>query len=281
MFFNTSKLHSLGILVFVLFVTSQILGQKPKTSKIHQLNDIALYYEVYGDGPPLLLLHGWTQSSQFWKPYITELSQHYKVYVPDLRGHGKTTPLSGNFSIQLAAGDLSEFMNSFDLQGARAIGLSFGGLLLLELSYKNPELFNAMILIGATYNYDGADNKALNEEFSFEKLPPAFVEELRKNHPQGDDQIKALFNPSLDYKIALSVDDLKRIPTRTLIIHGDSDEILGTEPAVNLHKGLANSALWIIPNTGHIAIDEENKSEFLRLSLQFLAKEVSTGPKRK
>lgn len=260
------------ILFVALLVSGQIWSQEPKSSNSLKINDIALYYETYGEGPPLLLLHGWTQSSQFWKPYITELSKTYEVYVPDLRGHGKTTALTENFSIQQAADDIREFVRALELKKPKAIGLSFGALLLLELSYTAPEILDAMILIGSTSSYDGADNSRL-EGFSFDKLPPAFVEELRKTHPQGDEQIKALFNPKLNYRIALSEENLKAITTRTLIVHGDQDEVLGIEPAVVLHKALTNSALWIVPKAGHIPIADENKALFLRIGLQFLAKE--------
>ena len=59
--------------------------------KVVHVNDIALFYQDYGSGSPLVLLHGWFGSNAFWDPYINALTQEYRVIVPDFRGHGRST----------------------------------------------------------------------------------------------------------------------------------------------------------------------------------------------
>lgn len=243
------------------------LGQHHKNNELVNVNGIELYYQVYGEGEPLLLLHGWTQSSRFWEDYVSTYAEHFTVYALDLRGHGKSTPLGADFSIKKTAEDIVAFLNNLNIEKTKAIGLSYGGLTLLELSASHPEKIESMILIGASHNYKGEENT--DNSFSYENLPPSFVEHLKELHHHGESQIRALFDPKLDYSIDLSEEVLQAIKSKTLIVHGDRDEILGIEPAFALHQNLPNSELWILPNTGHLAIMGKNRKAFLSKSLQF------------
>lgn len=110
----------------------------------------------------------------------------------------------------------------------------------------------------------------MDKTFSYENLPDTFIKVLKETHQGGERQIRALFNTNLDYKISIEEEDLKSIKTKTLIINGDRDEIMGITPAITLHKNLPDSELWIVPNTGHIAITGANQDGFLTKSIQFL-----------
>jgi len=235
------------------------------------INGIELYYEVHGKGEPLLLLHGWTQSSRFWADYIPEFAEHFQVYAIDLRGHGRTSALTPGFTIEKSSEDILAFLEHLGLESVKAIGLSFGGLTLLEMADSNPEKIESMILIGASHNYNGADNN-LDDSFSYENLPDAFKEELKLNHQNDEGKIKALFDPNLNYQINIGEKALESMNIKTLIVNGDSDEILGIDHAVALHKKLPNSELWVVPGTGHIAIMGPNKNSFIAKSIQFLKK---------
>lgn len=258
------------LILLMGLISGRSFGQHSKKEEVVQVNGIDMYYEVYGEGFPLILLHGWTQSSSFWSQYIPAYANNFKVYAIDLRGHGKTSSLTTDFSIQLAAKDILALLDHLQLKKVKAIGLSFGGLTLLELASSHPERIQELILIGASHNYNGGENNNDGNSFSYESLPQSFIEELKKIHAHGETQIKALFNPNLDYQIKLKDEKLNAFNFRTMIVHGDRDEILGIEPAIALHKNIPNSALWIVPNTGHIAITGPNRDAFLSRSLQFL-----------
>lgn len=260
------------IVLFILLGTTSIqsFGQLYEQAETVKVNGIDMYYEVYGEGEPLLLLHGWTQSSGFWSEFIPTYARHFKVYSIDLRGHGRTSQLDADFSIKESARDILELLDHLKLKKVKAIGLSFGGLTLLELASISADRIEAAILIGTSYSYDGAENNQGSDTFSYENLPSSFIEELKKIHPGGESQIRALFNPNLDYQIQLNDEELRTFNFRTLIVHGDHDEILGVEPAFALHKNIPKSALWIVPNTGHIPIVGANQKSFLKTSLQFL-----------
>jgi len=261
------------LIILIGLITGHGLGQPSKNTETVIANGIEMYYEVYGEGEPLLLLHGWTQSSSFWSDFIPTYAQHFKVYSVDLRGHGRTTPLSTDFSIKKSARDIEDLLDHLEIKKVNAIGLSFGGLTLLELARTNPNRIKSLILIGTSHNYIGGENKEDGTAFSYDSLPPAFVEELKKVHFRGEAQIRALFDPQLDYSIQLKDEELQKFQFRTLIVHGDHDEILGVAPAVALHKNIPNSDLWVLPNTGHLAILGSNRKKFLTTSLRFLTLE--------
>lgn len=254
--------------MFMVMISETMFAQSPYESQVIEMNGIDLYYEVYGEGKPLLLLHGWTQSSQFWAEYIPTYAKYYKVYALDLRGHGRTSQLTDDFTIKKTSEDILKFISELKLVDVKAIGLSFGGLALLELAVSNPEKIESMILVGVTRSFNGGENN--DGSFSFENLPLSFIRELKEIHYHGESQIKAMFDANLDYQINLTDQEVGAIDSRCLIVQGDRDEILGIDPAIELHKKLSHSELWIVPNTGHMAINGPNRDDFLKKSIQFL-----------
>ena len=255
--------------VFSSIISLQSFGQLSKKTKTVSINNIDIYFEVYGEGEPLLLLHGWTQSSAFWKEYIPAYAQKFKVYAIDLRGHGRTSPLTTGFTIQKAIKDLLALLEYLGLTKVKAIGLSYGGLLLLQLATLHPERIDSMVLIGTSQKYNGAENNEINHAFSYENLPKPFIDELKKIHYHGESQVRALFEENLNYQIHLTDQEIQAIDAKALIVQGDRDEILGIDPAIKLYRNLPNSELWIIPNTGHIAITGSNRNSFVTKSLEF------------
>lgn len=261
------------IILLMTILSGASYGQLTKKTNTVTLNGIELYYEVYGKGEPLLLLHGWTQSSQFWSDYVSIYAQHFKVYAIDLRGHGKSSELTDDFSIGKSATDILALVDFLKLEKVKAVGLSYGGLALLNLASLHPKRIEKMILIGTSSQYNGAENTNMDKTFSYENLPDSFIKVLKETHQGGERQIRALFNPNLNYKISIGEEDLKSIKTKTLIINGDRDEIMGITPAINLFKNFPDSELWIVPNTGHIAITGPNQDDFLTKSIEFLEDE--------
>ncbi len=79
-------------LITLLLISANIIAQKPKKTESVSVNGKKIYYEIYGEGKPLLLLHGYTQSSKSWIPYVKDYEKEYEVYLIDLTGHGKSEP---------------------------------------------------------------------------------------------------------------------------------------------------------------------------------------------
>ncbi|WP_430408429.1 alpha/beta fold hydrolase [Kordia sp.] len=243
----------------------------PKKSNYIQINDTQLYYEIYGEGQPLLLLHGFTQSSIAWLEYVKEYSDKFQVYLIDLRGHGKSSIFKEKFSVQEASEDVLKLMKHLNVKKIKGIGLSFGGDVLLQLSSMNPELIESMIIIGANGDWNAQDFPAMLNTFNYDNIDNfKWIEEY---HSGGYKQIKSLLDQLPNYKIKLTEEELKRIKAKTLLVLGDKAEQISISSVVTLHETLKYSKLWIVPNTGHYAHDGDNRHEFLRLSNKFLSSE--------
>ena len=122
----------ISILVAVTPGSSQTL-MKSETVK---LNGAGTYYEAYGEGEPLFLLHGWGQSTAFWKEYVTDFADRFEVYLVDLKGHGRSDPLQSDFTLEPAVDGFLALLNHLQFDQVKAIGLSFGG----ELDWRHLEL---------------------------------------------------------------------------------------------------------------------------------------------
>ncbi|TDQ27591.1 alpha/beta fold hydrolase [Tenacibaculum caenipelagi] len=240
----------------------------PKKHERVNINRVEIYYEVYGKGEPLILLHGYTQSSIAWLEYVKEYSDNFEVYLIDLRGHGKSSKFEYQFSVRAASEDVLTLMKHLNIDKVKGIGLSFGGDVLLELSSMNPELVESMVIIGANGNWDSQDFPSMLSTFNYDNIEK--FQWIRDYHTGGEEQIKGILDQLANYKIKLTDEELKRIKAKTLLILGDKAEQIPIDSVVKLHQTLDDSQLWIVPNTGHYAHDGDNKTEFLRLSKAFL-----------
>ena len=240
----------------------------PKKHERVNINGVEIYYEVYGKGQPLLLLHGFTQSSIAWQEYIKEYYNDFEVYLIDLRGHGKSSKFEEQFSVRAASKDVLTLMEYLNIKKIKGIGLSFGGDVLLELSSMSPKLIESMIIIGANGNWNSQDFPSMLSTFNYDNIEK--FQWIRDYHAGGEEQIKGILDQLANYNIKLTGEELKRIKAKTLLILGDKAEQIPIDSVVKLHQILDDSQLWIVPNTGHYAHDGDNRKEFLRLSKAFL-----------
>lgn len=118
--------------------------------QITTVNDMQMYYEVYGEGSPLVLLHGFTQTGAFWQPYIAALAEHFKLIVPDLRGHGRSTNPTNRFTHRQAALDIIALLEQLGIPQSKAMGFSSGADCLLHVATQQPSRVEAMVLVGSS-----------------------------------------------------------------------------------------------------------------------------------
>ncbi|MFH2011988.1 MAG: alpha/beta hydrolase [Pseudomonadota bacterium] len=224
------------------------------------------YYEAHGSGEPLLLLHGWAQSSSIWKEYTDNFSDKFRVFSVDLYGHGRSSPFQGEFSLQKAADNLLQMMDYIGIDTAKAVGFSYGGETLLNACVSQSGRFTSMILIGSSHRWPRQ-----KWGVSYDELDSSYKQQLSQIHIHGDEQIKQIFDQMPNYESVLTRSDLKRISTNTLIMVGEHDQYVGPEVALDMHNSLSNSHLWIVPHAGHVVFSGEMKSEFIRVSREFLS----------
>lgn len=114
-----------------------------------QVNGIGLYYEITGQGPPLLFIHGLGSSSQDWEEQMSFFSNDYNVITVDVRGHGKSDKPEGPYSIQLFAEDIAAFVQTLDVAPVHIVGISMGGMIAFQLAVSCPELLKSMTIVNS------------------------------------------------------------------------------------------------------------------------------------
>lgn len=241
--------------------------------RCEMLNGVELYFEVHGSGEPLVLLHGFGGCNQDWTPRMEDWLPHFQLIIPDLRGHGHSSNPEKIFRHGAAAGDILALLDHLKIEACKAIGVSGGGNVLLHVATRQPERIKAMVLVSAT-SYFPAQARPLMRQYP-EVISEQEMEMMRKRHPGGDEQIKALLAGTRSF--ADSYDDmnftlpyLSTIQARTLIVQGDRDPFYPVEISVEMARAIPQSSLWIIPNAGHGPIGGERWPLFVKTALEFL-----------
>lgn len=258
------------LLVIFSFISYLVFSQMPqKVEKVPLTDGKYLYYEVYGEGEPLILLHGYTLSSRMWIPFIEDFYKDYKVYIIDLTGHGKSSAFQEDLSIRSVAGDLNELLQYLKLSKVKAIGFSYGGDVLFQLAILNPTIMESMITIGAVGTWDVYNHQNYLEAFKYENLD---------NFPwmtafhSDEQQIRALFDQFKNYRVTVSNEELKNIQTDVLMMFGDDDEGIQLAEAFRARKSLPNSDLWILPDQPHSVHEGTFKEAFINQAKVFFSK---------
>lgn len=240
-----------------------------------QTSGIELHYEVRGEGPPVLLLHGFFGAGADWGPFgADDLARDHRVVLPDLRGHGRSTNPSGRFTHREAALDVLALADALGLDRFAAIGLSCGGNVMLHVATMQPARVAAMVLVSATTHFP-EPARALQRGFAFELLPAAEREALRARHPGGEPQLAMLLAQARGFAddrddLRFSRQDLGRITARALVVHGDRDPFYPVEIALELQRGISRASLWVLPDEGHAPIFGAWRDVFLGRARAFL-----------
>ena len=222
-----------------------------------QVNDIEIYYEIHGEGFPIVMIHGFSANLDWWpQSLISELSKTFKVFIFDNRGAGRTDKSDMEYSIRLFADDTAGLMDALNIKKAFIIGLSMGGMIAQELTLNYPEKVEKLILCGT---YCGGSKSTLpseetmsilmrdreiisQEEAVREWIPLLFSKDFIMKNPEYIENLvkRALIAPIPPYNYQLQESatfhfnlgrKLKEIKTPTLILHGEKDTMLSSENA--------------------------------------------------
>jgi len=248
---------------------------KGTTTRGHtvQINNIEMYYEEYGVGKPLVLLHGFGGCTQNWHPFTARLSECHRLIVVDLRGHGHSTNPGNKFTHREAASDVFLLLEKLGVVHFSAMGISSGGMTLLHMATSQPRRIDSMVLISATSHFPD-QARAIMRRSSFETMPREVQEMYRDCAKRGDEQISQLitqFNALHENydDMNFTAQSLSTITTRTLIVHGDRDRFFPVEIPLSIYRAIPDAALWIIPGGDHVPI-YDSTVPFISTALRFL-----------
>ena len=230
---------------FSVAQTEPDYGNNPKAG--YQLNTrgFNMYYEVYGTGKPLLIIHGNGGSIKDFSKQIPYFSKEYKVILADSRSQGKSVDTGDSLDYNLMADDLNALLNHLKLDSCYVIGWSDGGVNGLLLAMRHPEKVKKLAVTGANL---WPDSTAI-EPSLFHWLA-GFVDSLKRVHqtPEIKNQYKLIEMMTREPNITLQ--QLHTIKCPTLVIGGDHDALLPRHTLL-IAENIPQSYLWIIPNSGH------------------------------
>lgn len=231
-----------------------------------KINDVAIYFETYGNPnkQPMLILHGFTGSSSGLGDIFAQLLDKYYLIIPDLRGHGRSTNPSGTFTFKQAAEDMYGLLDFLGLNQFDTIGFSGGGCALLHMATQQPYRVKAMALVSAA-PYFPEQTKQIMRQLSIKDKTEEEWQYMRLLHHFGNEQISLLWQQSKDFAennedLNFTSEKLTAISAKTLIVQGDRDPLYPLSLTIEMHQNIKDSFLWIIPNSGHVPINNANSN---------------------
>jgi len=249
---NIKALFLLAIAIIpVLFVSAQSssvdttkIGNNEKAGRYVKTRGFNMYYETYGVGEPLLLIHGNGGSISNFMYQAPYFSKSYKVIVADSRAQGKSVDTGDSLSYEMMADDLNALLDTLHLDSCYVIGCSDGGINGLLLGMRHPEKVKKLAVTGANLWPDTtaidppAYNWAMNYNASFAnvKQTPEIMNNRKVAH-------------LLSYEPHITTKQLKKIQCPTLVIGGDHDVVLPKHTLL-IAESIPRSYLWILPNSG-------------------------------
>jgi pimeloyl-ACP methyl ester carboxylesterase len=269
LFKTHNRLKSILLIAIIMVTASQSNGQqgKPIGSGYAPVNDIKVYYEVYGEGRPIVLLHGaYMTIDMNWGQLIPQLSKTRKVIAIELQGHGHTPFSNRTLSRATLASDVEGVMDYLKIDSADVAGYSFGGSVAYQFAIQSPKRLRKLVIISSTYKSSGWMSE-VNNSFKSRK-PELFTNTPMKAAYDVVAPDKTKWTKFLEQMIALGREpydmgdtNIAKITSPVLLIVGDNDgldkieliktyQLLGGAVCADF-GAMPKSRLAIVPSQGH------------------------------
>ena len=221
-------------------------GNNKAAGKYYSIRGFKMYAEVYGQGQPLLIIHGNGGSIDNFLYQIPYFSKKYKVIVADSRAQGKSTDPGDSLTYEMMADDYAALLDAMKIDSAYVIGWSDGGINGLLLAIRHPENVKKLAVTGANLV---PDTTAVPKEI-WDMVIPGYnsAKKMTKRTAQQETGWKLL--RLLVEQPHISLADLHKIKCPTLVIGGDHDVIKPSHTML-IADNIPESYLWILPNSGH------------------------------
>ncbi len=250
------QLHCVLLLLLALtplptLAETTAYGNNPEAGHFAELNGIKMYYETYGSGDPLLLIHGNGQSIVDMQFQIEYFAQNYKVIVSDSRGHGKSGLGTDRLTYIQMVDDYNVLLEQLDVTGAYVVGWSDGGIQALLLAINHPDKVRKMAIMGANLR---PDQTAIEDWVPglLQPLSDAIGEMIASKDTSEDWQHHRQLFDLLLTQPDIPVESLQGIQVPVLVIAGDKD-IIRAEHTLEIFANLPRAHLAILPGQTHWA----------------------------
>jgi pimeloyl-ACP methyl ester carboxylesterase len=259
-----------------------------------KVNDIHVYYEVKGEGFPLVMITGLSGNTDWWDPRVIQgLSKNFKIVMFDNRGAGRTDVTDRECTIKLFADDTAGLMDALKISRAHVLGISMGGMIAQELALNHPEKVEKLVLCST--NCGGAkqilpaqevlemlsaDQSGLSaEEVARVAVPLCYTTDFIDNNPDYVElMIRQILKAPISneaYKRQLNAimhfdmyDRLSQIKAPTLVLRGQRDILIPPENGSILSKAIPNAKLANLEKSAHLLA--EDMEEVIHVITEFL-----------
>lgn len=245
------------ILSFILLLTMTHAPATAQTDPANPgryaaVNGLKMYYEIHGNGWPLVLIHGGgsTIESTFGR-LLPEFAKVHRVIAVELQAHGHTLDIDRPLSFEQDADDVAALLRQLKIEKADIMGFSNGGTTALQIAIRHPKLVNKLVLVSATTKRSGMQ-PGFFEGFrgaSLEKMMPQPLKDAYLKANPDPKELQKMFDRDVARMVAfkdISDDRIKAIQAPSLVINGDAD-VVRPEHALELSRTLPHARLAILP----------------------------------
>jgi len=256
--------------------------------KLHT-RDIDIYYEITGEGEPLLFIHGLGSGMQNWQMQVPVFSKYYKVVTFDLRGHGRSDKPLEPYNIGMFAADTAGLMKSLGISSAHVVGFSLGGMVGFQLCLDAPDMVKSLVVVNSPvtgYKQSLREGFESWKHFTWVQLTGIGKERQPNGQqlfPKDEDQWQQTLTERFAINNMLAqansfwavlkgnvADDLGLINCPTLVIASDEDYVPVSIKSAYVSR-IPGAEIVVIPNSRH-AVPIEQSEKFNALLLDFLSK---------
>ena len=238
-----------------------------------EANGIKIHYAIYGQGTPVVFLHGGLANTDYWGNQVPAVAAHHTVILMDSRGHGSSTRDARPYGYDLMADDVVALMDALKIPKADIVGWSDGGILGIDLALRHKDRLGKVFAFAANTVTSGVvEGVEKNPTFA------AFIERAGheyaaksatpKEYDAFVDQISKMWADQPNW----TDDQLKAIDTPILVVDGDHDEAIKRPHTEYVAAAIPHAGLLILPNVSHFAFLQD-PDQFNFAILHFLGDE--------
>lgn len=264
------KLIALLLICSSLTVIAQdvkpVYGNNPEAGAYAKVNGINLYYEVYGQGEPMLIIHGNGGSVFSAREQIPFFKDKYMVIVVDSRGHGKTNNNIDSLTYDMMADDINSLLEKIKIDSAYVFGQSDGAIVGLILAFRYPKKVKRLAAMAPNTRPDSAVFYP-EVERRMEKNIASTRDSIRMGNQRAVEKLKLL--RLMQYHPHISMKDLNNIKVPVLVMSGDRD-MIRLSHIIEIFRGIPKSQLAVLPGSTHGAL-RQNASVFNDILYKFFS----------
>jgi len=268
---NHSSAIRISYLIVVLLHTASLMScgrqtdvHAPAESGYAEIGAVRFYYEIKGDGEPLLLLHGGLGGSEHFAEIVPLLSTSFEVITVDRRGHGRSTDDGEPYSYAGMAEEMKAFLDHLQLGSVKMLGFSDGGVVGFHLASTYPEMVEKLVAVGANFRVDGMTPETVDfmtNQMTPENLGKAFPEverTYRATNPQPDNYASFIKRSHAMWTRDpyLTEQQMTGIKVPVLSIIGENDAIR-LEHALEIRSLIEGSQICVLPGATHFLLGEK------------------------